>query len=404
MRRPPAAGDASRERTALTGEDGTPAGRGLLPPFVVFACSTVFFWSISFRFVLYNLMPVISADLGLSASMAGIVISGLLLGYTSGTWLAGWLPGSRKGRVLGGVMLTIPAVIAMSYSRELPVLLVSAATAGFGAGIYLPLGVSLIFEAGGRDRGARYMSVQEVFAALASFGGSAYVAVALLWMDWASALLAWCVVGVAAVIVFSRVRSEGESHRVRASAHPVPLGFTLAGSILANVAATILLAGLIGVLPLIMVNAWGVELASAASLIGYTRLAGLAGVVIAGLRADRWGHRRTLYAFQMVSLLGISTMAVAGYGPLFVAGLVAVAAGASGGITLLPIVIASAFSPQQRERALATTSGVGGLIGMVVSPALFGVMLDVGWVIGPMVVSAGAALLAIVATRWIVGK
>ena len=386
------------ERSAEHSQSDAAETGGLFPPYVVVACAAIFFWSISMRFVIYNLMPALAADLALSGSMAGILTSSLLLGYTGGSWASGWLPGSRKGRILWGSILSLPAVVAMSFSRELWQLSAAALITGFGVGIYLPLGVALIVEAGGRGKRARYLSFQEVSAALASFGGSAFVAAILFVTDWHTALLMWTVVGVAAVLIFSRVRDEGETGRARGVGHPVPLSLTLVSSVFTYAAATILLAGLIAVLPLIMVRAWDVELSSAASVIGYTRLAGLAGVLISGLRADLWGHRRTLLGFQLLALAGTIAMLVSGYGTAFVLGLVAVAAGASGGIVVLPLVIASAFSPQQRERALAASSGIGGLLGMVISPTLFGVMMDVGMVTGPILVAALATLGAIFAT------
>jgi MFS family permease len=370
---------------------------GLVPPYVVWACSAVFFWSISFRFVLYNLMPVIATDLELSDAMAGIVLSALFLGYAAGSWFAGWLPGSRRSRILWGTVATLPAMAAAALSRDLALLMVAVTGAGFGAGVYLPLGIAMIVEAGGRHRRARYLSTQEVAAGLASFGGSAFVAVILFWMDWSSALLLWTVVGVAAVLVFSRVRDEPGDERAAGGAQTVPLSVALVSSVLVYAATTLLLAGLIAVLPLIMVRAWGVELASAAAVIGYSRLAGLAGVLVAGFRGDRWGHRRMLYGFQALSLLGIVAMP-GGFGPVFTLGLIAVTAGSTGMITLLPVVIASTFSPQERERVLATASGVGGFLGMVVSPALFGLMLEAGLVTGPLVASAVTTALAILVT------
>jgi MFS family permease len=370
-----------------------------VPPYVVWACSAVFFWSISFRFVIYNLMPVIATDLELSDAMAGFALSGLMLGYTAGSWLAGWLPGGRRERILWGTAATLPAVMLMALSRDLVPLVAAAAVAGFGAGVYLPLGIAMIVEAGGRFNRARYLSVMEIAAALASFGGSAFVAVILFWTDWSSALLLWTVVGVAAVLVFSRVRKEPGDAHARGGARAVPLSLALVSSALAYAATTILLGGLIAVLPLIMVRAWGVELSSAAAVIGYTRLAGLAGVLVAGFRGDQWGHRRLLFGFQLLSLSGLVAMFVAGYGAVFTVGLLALAAGASGTITLLPLVIAATFSPQERERALATASGVGGLLGMVLSPALFGMMLEAGLSMGPIVASAVTTALAILATN-----
>ena len=372
---------------------------GLIPPYAVIACSIVFFWSISVRALIYTVMPTIASDLLLSSSVAGLVISGMLLGYCAGSGPAGWLPISRKNRILVGILLSLVGAVLFSVAREFPPLLVAGFLVGIGVGIYLPLGLALIVEAGGTSRRAYYVSIHEVFATVASFSGSSAVAVLLLWTDWHGSLLVWSGIGVVALIAFAVVRDPGGEAIRRGAGRQVPLDGTVVYSVLAYGIGTILVTGLISMLPLILVRSWGLDQVQAASVVGGTRLAGLVGVVIAGLVADRWGHGRVLFALQILCLIGAAAMSLDGYGPLFQAGMLVLAVGASGNIALVPVVIVAAYHPAQRERAMAVTSGVGGLLGMVVTPALFGVLLDQGMGAGPIVASSLAAVVMILATR-----
>ncbi|MGE5619359.1 MAG: MFS transporter [Sphingomonadaceae bacterium] len=370
-----------------------------IPPYAVIACSVVFFWSISVRAIIYTVMPTIAADLQLSNAVAGLVISGMLLGYCAGSWWAGWLPSHRKNRIVAGVLLSVAGAILFGTASHLVLLLAAGFLVGLGVGIYLPLGLALLVEVGGSRRKAYYLSVHELAATLGSYAGSAAVAVVLLWTDWRGSVLAWCAIGVAALLSLILLKDPGGEKRHQGEGARVSVDATVVYSVISYGVGTILVMGLISMLPLILVRTWGLDQAEAASVVGNSRLAGLAGVIVAGLVADRWGHRRVLFGLQLLCVVGGAAMSVDGYGPLFEAGMMVLAAGASGNITLVPVVVAEAYPPAQRVRAMAVASGVGGLLGMVAAPALFGVLLDVGLGAGPIVASTVAAIGMILATN-----
>lgn len=243
------------------------------------------------------------------------------------------------------------------------------------------------------------MAVHEVAATLASFSGSAAVALLFAWTDWHGSMLGWSALGVVAIVAFLFVGDpDGDSRRGRGRREAVPFDAKLLFSILVYATGTMLVLGLVSMLSLIMVRAWGIDQSHAASVIGYSRLAGLGGVAIVGLLADRWGHSRVLLTLQGVALVGLVTMSLDGFGPLFVGGVLLLAVGASGNITLIPVLVAEAYPASQRERIMAYSTGPGGIVGMVAAPALFGMMLDAGIPSGPIVAAAAMAVFSIVLT------
>ena len=373
--------------------------RGFLPPYGVFACSAVFFWAISLRALVYTVMPTVAADLNLSSSAAGMVIASMLLGYVLASWFAGWLPGTRKARILAGTALSIPSAVMLATAPNVAVLLFASVLTGLGIGVYLPLGLSLIIELGGSSRRARYVAFHEVSATLASFVGSAVVAVALTLTDWHGSILVWCLVGGASLIAFALIKDEGGHLTARGSARRVPFSRALVLATIIYAVGAALVSGLISVLPLIMVRGWGLDQGYAASVTGYTRLAGLGGVAIVGIFADRMGHFRIVFFLQLLAVVGAAVMALGGDGPLFVLGTAVMAIGASGNIVLIQVVITSAFPPAQRQQALAAATGVGGLTGLVLSPAAFGALVEAGLPSAPMLVASAAVIVMIVATR-----
>lgn len=372
--------------------------RGSFPPYALLACSAVFFWVISIRAVIYTAMPAVATDLGLSTSLAGLVIAAQLLSYCVSSWFAGWLPGSRKARVMAGMLLSVPAVALVALAPNSWTLLAASLLSGLGMGVYLPLGLSLIVEMGGKGRRASYLAVHETAATLGSFGGSAFVGAVLAAIDWRGSVLVWCAVGVSAIVAFAFVGDEEGAGRLPARRGAVVLSRPVMLSAVTYGVGTILVSGLVSVLPLVMVRGWALDQSYAANVIGYTRLAGLAGVLAAGLLADRLGHQRVLLVLQCLSVAGALIMS-AGSGPLLVPGMAMMAVGASGNIALLPMVLAAAFGPAARERALAFSIGIGGFSGMVITPAIFGAMVDAALPSGPMLLTAVAAMGMILATR-----
>ncbi len=379
----------SNPTLAPEGTLARPAPRASFLPYPVLACSLVFFWSISVRALIYTLMPTIAADLRFTSSTAGAVVATMLLGYCAGGWATGWLPGSRKARILVGVAVSLPATAAVSQASGFLALIASSLALGLGIGLYLPLGMALLVDAGRGGRSAAYMSVHELAATLASFVGSAAVALLLAWTDWHGSILGWCVLGILAMVAFLFVQDpEGDFRRGRAAREPVPFDLRLLCGILVYGTGTMLVMGLVSMLALIMVRAWGIDQAQTASVLGYSRLAGLIGVAVVGFLANRWGHSRVLLMLQAIALTGLVIMSLDGFGPLFVGGVLLLAVGASGYITLIPVVVAEAFPASQRESVMAYSTGPGGILGIVAAPALFGVMLDAGLASGPIVFAA----------------
>lgn len=87
-----------------------------------------------------------------------------------------------------------------------------------------------------------------------------------------------------ALSIFLLMQDKGEIRGgKRGSSISIPVDLKLAGLVAVYSVSTLLVMGLISLMPLIMVRAWGVPQAEAASVVGTTRLAGLAGVIVVGL-------------------------------------------------------------------------------------------------------------------------
>lgn len=375
------------------------------PPYPVIACSTVFFWSISIRSLIYAMMPTIADDLHLSSSVAGLVIADTLLGYCLGSWFAAWSPLCRKNTIVVGVIASLFGAAFFSLGGNMATIIGAGFVIGLGTGIYLPLGLTLVVDAGGANRKGYYLSIHELAASFASFTGASAVALLLLWADWRGSIRIWCIVGLIAVSILALMQDKGEIARAKRRGSPsVPVDLKLFKLSVVYAVSTLLVMGLISLLPLIMVRAWSVPQAEAASVVGSTRLAGATGVIAVGIIVDRWEFRRVLLGLQSLCLVGCLAMVIGGYGLLFQIGMAVMALGASANIGLVPGMIAGAYPAVQRQQAMALSNAAGGFLGMVASPALFGVLLDWGFSTGPLVLTAAAILLMLLLTRQMATK
>ena len=383
----------------------SPSVPGICPPYPVIACSIVFFWSISIRVFIFTVMPTIADDLHLSSSAAGLAISCVLLGYCTGNWVAGWSPLSRKSTIVASMLIAMLGAAMFSLARDFPTIMAAGCVLGLGTGIYLPLGLTLIMDSGGAERKGYYLSVHEVAASIGSFTGASIVALLLQWAGWPKLILLWCCVGLAATVIFTMMRDGGKRRKADDKVGAkVSISWKLVELVTVYAVCTLLVMGLVSLLPLIMVRAWGVSQVEAASLVGTTRLAGLMGVIVMGLFSDRLGHGRVLLCTQSFCLIGCSCMAVGGYGLLFQIGMAVMSFGASANVGLIPAIIAGSYPAAQRQRAMAVANSTGGLLGLVVSPALFGALLDFGYPIAPLFISAAASAVMIFLTHRLAAK
>jgi MFS family permease len=364
-------------------------------PYAVLACATMFCWVIGLRAYFYTVMPSIAAGMALSTGAAGALIATMSLGYCAALWLVGYLPGRRKHRVLVGAALSLVCTVGIALAPSTAAIFVAAFVAGLGIGCYLPLGISIIADASAPGRRARNMGVHELMATVGYLSGSAYVAFALPALDWRQATLAWTAVGLVATLAFAFLRDEAAGNRPRAVGTPLRLDGTLGACVAIFATNQMLLTGMIAVLPLIMVNAWGVGQAEAAAVVSSSRLAGPVGIAIAGAFGDRWGPARVVAALFALAVATTGAMAALPYGPGFIAAVFGVNVAASGAIVLISVVVAQVYPGRERERALGVTAGVAGIIGLAVLPTAFGYLVERGLTTAPFVVAALAALASI---------
>jgi MFS family permease len=346
-------------------------------PYAVVACALMMTWAMGVRSSFYTVMPGLAADVGLGTGAAGVLIGAQSVGYCLAMWGVGFLPGPRKARVLVGAILAVLLIDALALAPEASLLYPLAFLSGAGAGCYLPLGLSIVTDVSLPTRRARNMAFHEVFATIGHLGGPAFVAATVALLSWRQTILAFSLVGVVACLGFAFLREPGQAARAQ-PAPPLRLDAKLIASTVAFASSQVLTAGIVSVMPLVMVNVWSVPLSEAASVVSLGRVASFGGVLLAALVGDRWGVANVARGFYALGLGCMLVMAVLPYGTAFVGLYLVANAAGSGGIALMSVVLGQAFSGRSKERALSVTTGVAGLAGLAGMPVAFGFLAEHG--------------------------
>lgn len=365
--------------------------------FTVFACFLMFFWSIGLRMVFFALVPVIASDLGLSTSQAGLLVGVFYLGYSIAVWGSAFIPGRRKPVIIAGALSSLMFLVLLTEFRSFPILLVLAPLCSAGAGIYLPRGIGLLTDASNNRNRGRNLSFHEIAAVLGMVLGPLYVSKMLAHWNWSEILLSWGLVELIALIVLLGVidnsppKNTGDNKQ---QFRPNSLFFSLAGL---GGCIFLIIVGLTSVLPIIMVDVWHMAPAFAASYLGLTRISGVLGPLIGGILSDRVGRIKVLLMFFSITLLSIIGIMFTSFGWLFTSCLLVMTMASNGCTPVWVSIVSESYPPAEKDKAIGLVTGSASLLGSVLSPPVFGLLIEHF----PISVSFGAAALGTLGGVWI---
>jgi predicted MFS family arabinose efflux permease len=99
------------------------------------------------RFVYTPILPVMAADLGLSAGEVGLIASANFLGYLAGALAAAArLPGSRRGWLIAALAASAATTGGMAIATSLPAFLAVRFVAGFASAFILVFSSALVLD------------------------------------------------------------------------------------------------------------------------------------------------------------------------------------------------------------------------------------------------------------------
>ena len=362
-------------------------------------------------FVAYSaVLPLTQADWGLSAREAGMIQAAFHLGYLTSLFIVGFIAdhfGAKRAYIVTGIAACLsPWTFVLFADGFTSALWLHAFTGLCQGGTYTPA-LALINDHVERARRGRAMGYL-IAGSSAGYATSLLVAgLALKFTDWRGALAA-----VAVLPVISWVTGVLVLRTTPNTVHPRPAGESLLASLPAvwrNRRGMLSIWGytfhnweLLGLwawLPAFLTAALllqGYPAENALMFAALTYVANIAGSIIGGTMADRWGRLQTILLWSSVSLA--LSFSIGWLIALPIALLVALAclynfAGIADSSTH-SLVLAESVPPHYLGVAYAVRSVIGFGAG-VVSPVVFGWALDASgqsWGIAWVTLGLGALL------------
>lgn len=238
------------------------------------------------------LMPAIRADLGLSLSSAGLMVSLIEAGGASLGAVAGILAARFSGRAVlaAGSILVATAGLAGAAAPDAALLYAARLIESIGYLMVVIAAPSLIAMAAGRAS-ATALALWSTFVPVGIAAGTILSGLAASLIDWRLILVFWALIVLTTLPGTFRLPTMAEHRQTGLAVPPVAiwalaLGFGF---------YTTLEVGVLGMLPAYLSDAWGFSIATAGIVTGVTSAATIAGSFAAArLIGTGEGARRPL--------------------------------------------------------------------------------------------------------------
>jgi MFS family permease len=336
-----------------------------------------------FNGVIAVILPLITASLGLSLAQAGVLASARTLAAGVASFPSGFFAdlASRRSVLLGLCIGMIGlATLGLSASYTFPALLIFMAMAGFGGGWFHPQSLAIL-SAKYREQKAFALGVHDSSANLGEVVGPLAIALLLSFFDWRTALQIWAIPGILIGFLYALLGAEGGLAVPRARDYrkavweDVVKNRAVFGLVMVSTLRAMGQTALAVFLPLYL----SLHLKLSVGVVGaYTSIlflfAGVAPAVV-GWISDRFGHKRLIVVFSLLSMVVIVAIPYLGSGLALGAGM-----GALGALlwALRPVIVSAAMSsaPQHLSGSIVALIYGANMGVSFLAPILAGVVAD----------------------------
>jgi NNP family nitrate/nitrite transporter-like MFS transporter len=343
------------------------------------------FWSLwyvnfSSRTIISPILPIIEDEFAISHAVAGSIFSFLSLGYTITLLLSGVLSpriGYKRSIALGFLVL-MTSLFFLRYSTTYASFAAASLFIGLGAGIYLPSAIPLITAVFEHKNWGKAIAFQETAASFSILSIPLLTAIALRFLNWRSLFL---VLSVACLFVctffciFSPDPRLQKEKGVKFSRVLRRRSFRIMATIWVFAASCGL--GLYNVIPLFLVKENGMNLETANTIFGFSRIGGFIVAILAGFLVDRYGAKKILFLVILATGLSTMSLALAQTIPFLVAMLFVQATVYPAFFPVALVAISKLTDFNERSIFTGTTIAVGVIVGLGLTPFILGAVADV---------------------------
>jgi NNP family nitrate/nitrite transporter-like MFS transporter len=341
----------------------------------------IFYLNFTSRVILSPLLPILEHDFALGHGKAGSLFLLLQVGYCAGLMVSGFVScrwNHRRTILLSTTTLGL-VLLAMSLTSSIAAMRPGLVLLGAVAGLYLPSGIATITREIGQEHWGKALAIHELAPNLGFITAPLLAEALLRLLPWRGVL---AVLGLLAVLlaVGFRFLGQGGAHTSE------PPRWSTMGQLARDpslwIAALLFSVaigsgmGLYTMLPLFLVSEVGMDRELANTIVGLSRVPGLAVLFVSGMLIDRIGHRRALALFlgatgALTLLMGL----VRGHVTMSIL----IFLQATAALCFFPAgfsMVSRVFPSSQRTLAVSLVTVMGSLLGGGVVPPAIGYLAE----------------------------
>jgi len=278
-------------------------------------------WNHGTRLAMPALAPFLREELSLTIFQTTSYVVAPMISFYASILFAGHIViriGYKRAVVISAVGAAA-SFAAAGYSNDTTLLFILLVSTGVFLGLYLPAAipwVSSLFA--GRRRGL-IIGIHEAAAPTGQTLGPVVTALLAAALPLGSVFLIWALAPLAAGLLLMALApstsSVAEQARVDAKLMPPRRLLTV---IAVTVGVLIGNMGVVQIIPLYLVDVFGLEKAFAGMVVGLSRLLGLVGQPLGGFLSDRYGRVNVMTVLTILTLLSTAYIAYAPYNMLYI--------------------------------------------------------------------------------------
>jgi NNP family nitrate/nitrite transporter-like MFS transporter len=334
--------------------------------------------NVAMRTVLSPVLPLIEDEFHVTHAQAGSIFTFMAIGYGVSMLFAG-LFASRIGckkTVLLSLLLALIVYLLWPFAREFNLFHALGFALGMASGMYLPAIIPLITEYFEERMWGKAIAIHESAASLAMFSSPFIALLVLSFSSWRGIFGLFAAIFVVCMIAFYFLVQEVKPLEAKKGSLPALLrdrSLWLMGIIWIFMAGAYV--GFYFIIPLYLVREVSLDVETANSVFGFSRLGGVIVQVLIGFVINRFSLKKVMFVFMLLS--GIFTMLLTindlAWLKVF---LFAQASFNMGFFSISLIAISRMFERETRGAAMGFIITLGVVCGNGITPYLLGLSGD----------------------------
>ncbi len=293
-------------------------GGGVL---VLVLCWVVWLWNHGTRLAMPALAPFLREAFSLTIFQTTSYVVAPMISFYASLFFAGHIViriGYKRAVTVSAIGAAV-SFIAAGYSNNTILLFILLISTGIFLGLYLPAAIPWISNLFADRKRGFIIGIHEAAAPTGQTLGPVTTALLATMLPLSSVFLIWALAPLVAGLLLLALAPSTSSvvEQARADARLMPFKRLL---IVIAVTVGVLIGnmGVVQIIPLYLVDVFGLEKAFAGMIVGLSRLLGLVGQPLGGFLSDRYGRANVMIVLTILTFLSTAYIAYAPYNLLYV--------------------------------------------------------------------------------------